>query len=370
MKQINSKQMLLSQWKMIVFQLSSFGGRLGWAFFFFLLFSCTPIRYIGIETFNPASLTFPREMRRVLIVNNAVAQQDVPFESEYRHLPDSVNISADSTTFDFCLALGEAIAAFAGFDDVRLLEDGFRSDQQPFAAPVMTQADVVRLCDEHEVEVVISLDRLLFRVKEYADYAYGAEMIRAVDVEVAGVVRVYLPNRTNPLTTIELADTITPVVDVLLVQNNRQSWDIVFATGQTNLLRESAKFLAEEARIYFMPYWREDIRWYYTAADARWKEASAYAVSERWDKAVEVWRTLYDRTSSWKRKARLASNLAVGTELTGDLDEALKYAEQAHRLLSEHLGKDDPTVKRHEHYVDVLSNRILEEQRLRLQMNH
>ena len=56
-------------------------------------------------------------------------------------------------------------------------------------------------------------------------------------------------------------------------------------------------------------------------------------------------------------------------ELTGDLNEALKYAELSHQFLFEHLEKDDPTVKRHERYISVLSNRILEEQRLRLQIN-
>jgi len=335
-----------------------------------LFFSCSPVRYISIETRNPATLTFPPEMRRMLIVNNAVEQQEVPFESNFRQLPDSIKITADSTTFDFCLTLGETLAEFAGFDDVRLLEGGYRRDLQTFFAPTLTQDEVGLLCAEHEVDVVISLDRLLFQLKEYADYVYGMEVNGMVDVEVAGVLRVYLPNRISPLTTIELADTITPVPELTLEQNDLRSWDILFSHDKTFLLRESAKFLAEEARVHFIPYWNEDVRWYYVASNARWKEASAYAVSERWDKALEIWRTLYGQSSSWKQKARLASNIALGFELTDDLNEALKYAELSHQLLSGYLGEDDLTVKRHELYARVLSHRILEEQRLRLQINN
>ena len=335
----------------------------------FLLPACSPVRYIGIETYNPSSLTFSPEMRRVLIVNNAVDQSDVPFRSDYRQLPDSITLSADSTTFDFCRTLGETIAGFTGFDDVRLLEGGFRKDRLPFAAPVITPDVIALLCDEHEVDVVISLDRLLFQLNEYADFVFGAEIILAIDVEIAGIVRVYLPNRTTPLTTIELADTITPVSElIMLEQNDRNGWDVLFTYDKTNLLRAAAKYLAEETRIHFMPYWMEDVRWYYTASHSRWKEASVYAVSERWDRALEIWRALYDRTSSWRRKAHLASNIALAMELTGDLNEALNYATLSHQLLSDHLEKEDPTVIRHERYVQVLSNRILEEQRLQLQM--
>ena len=334
-----------------------------------LLLSCSPVRYIGIETHNPAAITFPPGMKRVLIVNNAVEQQEVSFESELTQLPDSIKITADSTAFDFCLTLGETLAEFAGFDDVRLLDEGFRKDKQPFFAPALTSDEVGQLCDEHEVDIVISLDRLLFKFDEYAGFTYGLEVRGVVDVEMAGILRVYLPNRISPLTTIELADTITPVTELTLTPHDVNSWNIIFSSDKTNLLRESAKFLAQEARIHFIPYWNEDVRWYYIASDSRWKEASVYADSERWDKAMAIWQTLYTRSSSWKQKARLASNIALGFELTGDLKEALKYAETSFQLLSTHLREDDTTVKRHELYIKVLSHRILEEQRLRLQMN-
>ena len=339
------------------------------ALLFIFFTSCSPLKYVSVENYNPAVLTFPPEMRRLLIVNNAVSQPDVPFESSVRRIPDSLKITADSTAFDFCRTLGTIIAEFPGFDDVRLLDNYLRTDQLPLSAPVLTREVVGQLCDEHEVDVVVSLDRLLFRLKEYANTMYGLDVSGVVDVEMEGILRVYVPTRQTPLTTIELADTITLSSDLMLERNDLRDWDLLFSHDRSNLLRESAKFQAEAVRIHFIPHWMEDIRWYYVASGSRWKEASAYAVAERWEKASEVWKALYGRTSSWKQKARLASNIALGMELTGDLDEALQYANVSHQLLHEQLGADHSKVKRQELYVQVLTHRIEQERKLRRQIN-
>ena len=47
-----------------------------------LLTACGGINYVGIETCNPGEVTFPKEVKKVLMVNNAVAQ---PEESGYTY---------------------------------------------------------------------------------------------------------------------------------------------------------------------------------------------------------------------------------------------------------------------------------------------
>ena len=41
-----------------------------------LLSACSTINYVGIETYNPAEVTFPENVAKVLIVNNAVPQPE------------------------------------------------------------------------------------------------------------------------------------------------------------------------------------------------------------------------------------------------------------------------------------------------------
>ncbi|MDR0795711.1 MAG: DUF6340 family protein [Tannerella sp.] len=328
--------------------------------------SCAPYRYVGIDTYNPAQITFPAGTNRILIVNHALSQQEVPFESSMRTIPDSITISADSTHFDFCQTLGEALAGFPGFEDVRLLEGNYRKDFSPLSAPALNPDDVIRLCDEHESDVVISLDRLLFQINEHSGMNSGIEMAGFLDVVVSGVLRVYLPGRETPMTTVMVADTVRP--QVWFNEYGVDVWAMFFSVDFNALLRESAKYSAFESRKNFAPYWNQDVRWYYFSFPTQWKEASAYAEADKWSKALEIWESLYSRAKSWKQQARLCSNIALGSELTGDPAKALTYAEKAHQLMLSHLGADDATVKRQKVYVDVLTFRIVEERKLQIQM--
>ena len=334
--------------------------------FLIILCSCSTYHYISIETINPAEITFSKDMRRLLIVNNALPQDDVPFESTLRRLPESFTISSDSTAFDFCRTLGEALADFQGFDDVRLLEGSLRKDLSLLSASALTYEKIELLCDEHESDIVISLDCLLYKINEDERNVFGFQMQSVIDVEISGLLRIYAQGKETLMTAIILADTLSP--DIWFEYHDNDIWNVLLAADQTNLLRESARYLAHEARKHFIPYWNEDIRWYYVSSQSRWKEASVYAASDKWDKASEIWNELYKRTSSWKQQARLASNLALATELTGDLGEALRYAKLSHQLMIDHSGAEDTTTKRQELYVNVLSSRITEAQKLRLQM--
>jgi len=332
-------------------------------------FACTPYRYLSIEIRNPAAITFPQEMRRLLIVNNALPQGEVPFESTIRAQPEDLAISADSAAYDFCRTLGEVLAGFEGFDDVRLLEGCLRKDVLPLEAPVLKREQVELICDEHETDVIISLDRLLFRINENEVSMFGFEIQDVIGIEVSGVLRVYAPGRESPLTSIFLKDTVIPDIVGYEYDYEAISPDLFFSAAQPDLLRESAIYLAEKARKHFIPYWEEDVRWYYTSFETRWKEATAYAESEKWDKALDIWKELYERVSSWKQQARLCANIALALEMTERFDQALPYAQQSHQLMLDHLGADDAAVKKQETYVKVLSSRITESQKLQMQIN-
>ena len=328
--------------------------------------SCAPYRYLSMETLNPASITLPVDMRRILIVNNALPQDEVPFESNYHQLSESVTLSVDSAAFEFCRTLGETLADFSGFDDVRLLEGCLRTDMLPLLAPTLQRDDVELLCDEHETDIVISLDRLLYRVSESDDYMFGIPLQNMFHVETMGVLRVYMPGRETPLANIMLGDTL--IFDLWYEQNDEDVWNSLNSINPDNLFNISARYIANEARTHFIPYWSEDLRWYYTSFTADWKEATAYAGSEKWDKAVAIWKKLYGQTTSWKQRARLCSNLALGAEMTGDFEQALQYAKLSHQLMLDHLGADHLNTKKQELYVNVLTSRITEEQKLKLQM--
>jgi|GEM_PF-44865 len=335
-----------------------------------LFYGCSTFHYLKVESQYPAAITFPEELSRVLIVNNALPQDTVPFESDFRVVPDTVVFKADSAAFDFCRVLGEELAQFQSFDDVRLLEGCFRKDDSPLSAVMLQPEDVKRLTEEHGVDVVISLDRLLFKVNEYMHTISVLDMFGVVDIYVTGVLRVYTPDRQTPLTSILVTDTIKP--DLWLTWNDMTLGDVAYLVDINELIRQSAEYVGYEARKDFIPYWNQDVRWFYSSIGTKWQEASAYAKADRWDEALAIWKELDTQAKSWKQKARLASNIALGEELTGHLDRAYTSAEQAYRLMLDHLGESDKTVKKQEVYLKVLAARMSESSRLQFQLksNH
>jgi hypothetical protein len=58
----------------------------------------------------------------------------------------------------------------------------------------------------------------------------------------------------------------------------------------------------------------------------------------------------------------------LGEELTGHMEKALAYAEESYRMMRDHLGDSDKTVKKQEVYVKVLTARIAENSKLQHQL--
>ena len=166
-----------------------------------LFSACNTIEYIGIETYNPAEITFPKNVDKVLIVNNAVPQpDDVGYTYNlYGTVQDTARAHADSALYDACHSLGKSIVDVSFFNDVLLYHDGTRQDTKYLVDEKLTPETVKELCRETGTDAVISLDRLLFRMeKDVVAFAEGF-VVGGVDIEITGVVRGYLPGRDNPL---------------------------------------------------------------------------------------------------------------------------------------------------------------------------
>jgi hypothetical protein len=325
--------------------------------------SCGQVRSVGIETYNPAGVTFPENVRRVLVVNNAAVRAEVPFTSTVRKLPESAGLTGDSAVTVFCHTLGREIAASPRFEDVLLYDGCYRTDSAP-SDGYLTPDDVTRLCEEHAVDAVISLDRLLFHIRESIREISWIDKVCEVEVGVSGVLRVRLPDRETPLTTLYLSDTIRPQPE------DGSPAGVYFMPQPDEVLSETAAHVAVKAHAHFVPYRSADSRWYYVSPGSRWKEAAAFAAADKWEQAATIWQSLYETTNSWKTKACLASNLALCTEFSGRLAPALQWAILAHQYFSEHLSAGDRKIDMQKLYVTVLEHRVAEEKTLRKQLGN
>ncbi len=339
--------------------------RRGWGIFvclslLLLLISCRSIRFIEIETLEPSSLNVPHTVRRVLIVDNAAVQSAVPCELTLDNQPMAVDeVRADSMTFYYCRALGERIADAHRYDDVRLYDKAYRPAHL-FDQPLST-TEVRHLCADESVDAVISLDHLLFNVKGDIN-PLNFLTTDPLRVEVSGILRLFIPSDTlSAVRTVQLSDTLAVTIEVSL-----DNLDAIRQAMRT-VLHEVSLYVADQSSAHFVPHWESNVRWYYTSSSSSaWKEGCAYASAEKWKEAATVWHHLYGRSKNWKDKARLASNIAVSEELSGNLSLAFDWAGRSYAHYLEHVSTiDSVTLNRQRHYASIMKQRLRSDQLLK-----
>ena len=337
-------------------------GLIGWIG---LLTACSSINYLSIDTFNPAEVTVPSSANKVLIVNHAVPQ---PADWGYSYtvsekVKATQGAKADSALVDFCQSLGEAMVAEEFFQDVLLYHEPTRADQHPEYDLKMPAQQVDNLCEVAGADLLLSLDRLLFESSREDTDLGGGFTVGEIKVRMAGVIRAYLPGRAAPLATIQLVDSVAweqsaelpPILNELLPSSEEA-------------LRTAGRYLGAKASVNFVPHWQRETRWYFSTSGAVWKEAAAYAASERWEKAEERWNRIYQTSKGWKSRAQVASNLALCAEMKGDLQQAHEWASISYELFKQKAGEEDQQAQLLELYVKALTERIRANQKLDVQI--
>lgn len=329
-----------------------------------LFSACSTMSYVGIETYNPAEVTFPESVAKVLVVNNAVPQ---PVDSGYELnvfgvAQDTCKAKADSALFDVCRILGESMVGASYFDDVLLYNHATRHDTYFEQDTKLTPQQVSDLCEETGADAIISVDRLLFDMKKNVVAFMEGYVMGTIDVQIAGVIRSYVPGRSAPLATVHVRDSVfwaesadnTIILGLLLPKPD-------------DALRTAGKYIASKSYVNFVPHWIKETRWYFTGVGSTWKEASAYATGDKWDLAEKRWLHLYNNSGSWKSRAKASSNLALCHEMKGELKDAYEWGHKSYDLFKKHDGDNAKNTKLLELYVTALAERIRSDKKLNVQ---
>jgi hypothetical protein len=329
-----------------------------------LLTACGSVRYMEIETYNPSEVTYPESVRKILIVHNAQAQ---PPDSGYEFkilgvAQDTCRANADSALWDACRALGTAIAGSGFFEDVLLFQETTRKDGAHYADVKLSREDVMSLCEETGADAVISFDRLLFDMKKEINVFMEGYVSGTIRVDIAGIARSYLPGEVHPGITALASDSIFWSEEAYTPEELS-----LRLPAPDEALRVAGNYIGSNLYSVFVPHWNSEIRWYFAGSGARWKEATAYAASQKWEKASERWQYIYDNSSRWSDKAKSASNLALACEISGRMEKALEWAEISCDLFKKNKGKDYPRTSAQQLYTEIVRKRILNDKKLNLQ---
>jgi DNA-binding transcriptional regulator GbsR (MarR family) len=95
-------------------------------------------------------------------------------------------------------------------------------------------------------------------------------------------------------------------------------------TSVMYIIKELSKSYVEE----IVPFWNEETRFYYV--DNNFAKAGYYVANADWAKAMDVW-LQYVNDANSERAAVACFNMAVGCEMLGEFELALKWMDNVKR---------------------------------------
>ena len=331
-----------------------------------LLIGCSSVRNVSIETYAPADVTFPSNTFNVVVVNNAVLQP-----ADFGHSMQQMNKKVESYTMPTdsvlsaaCKSLAASIHQQRYFRKTLLLNTPIRQDQLYYIDRKLSASQVDSICNVVDAGAIISIDRMLFNGKRsvvsHEGFLYGSQR-----VDITAIIRAYIPNRANPLATVQIVDSLEWVE----ASSNRILLDQILPTAN-EALRETAAYVSSKVYRNFVPNWVATERTYYSSIESRWKEATAFAAKSKWAEANMHWMELFNRTKSTLSKARLASNIALSYEMMNEFKQATDWLEKSEALyLKQPKDKYTDEVARVTLYKEILNERIRSDVRLNMQIN-
>ena len=321
--------------------------------------------YITVNVLEPAQIDVPNEIKSLVIVNRSLPAKDKRAGNIIEGVLSGEGLFNDRMGSEQCV-IGAADlinnsprfkAVLGGDMDIRGTGTG--------AFPEPLEWDFTRqTCDRYNVDAMVTL--ATFDSDSHIDYSrheYTREedgkKIRVVEFDavlnmtISAGWRIYYPDGQA-------------IIDENVYVDNKSFGGSGSTKNQAKNNLPSKQDIIQEAGFYagqryaarISPVWINVSRNYFSKGHPRLEGAARYAKQGDWNRAAEIWETILDDPDK-KIAGQAAYNLALASEMTGDLQEALKWAEKSYY---------DFGIKRARNYINIIKGRISDEKRLDKQL--
>lgn len=331
----------------------------------FLLGACMSTRGMRVQVARPAEITVIPEIKSVTIVNRSIPTEGRTLEN----VITAEKRNQDKELSEECIkGLNELLNESTRFQ-VKRCENTFdSSDPSSNTFGTMLSWNFVdSLCTAYGTDALLVLEFFDtdFRVVNPASTA--TQVIgnvlngQGTSVTVTGTgtatagYRFYYPKTKTVVyeNTFKWSknwqESSTNPIDAVnrMIKPNQALMEVSYLTG-----REFA------TRIIPLFYWEN--RFLYKGKKGQMERAERYALAKDWEKALEIWKEVYDSSTKKKVRARAALNAALAEEIFGNLNSAYEWAQKAYV----EKPKDEQL-----NYIDILDQRIREQKKLEQQLN-
>lgn len=330
------------------------------------LSSCTTMLYTNLDVLRPAKLTFDASTNDLLLVNNTVKQPD-----DYGHKTEFYNERAKNVIQQtdslpiFCLsATYEEIANSEFFNNVKIQTDNLNKSNDFFSTYQLSPDTVNALCKRYNCNVILSLDRLKVNDKiaelfNEIDYSYYTALVARYESQWS----IHYPGKEK-FGSIIFRDTV--FWDAESFQRKKALSDL---PKRSDALIDGALYVGQNSTKRFIPRWEKSPRYLFNTNNKYMKQGLDSFYVKNWKAAIEIWDGAIEKSNN-KLREKLANNIAVAYEISGDITKANEYAIKSF----EYFQSDPISNSKHFttviNYTNELNKRIKEIELLNLQLGN
>jgi hypothetical protein len=304
--------------------------------------SCLTLNYLEVQIGEPGKEDLPPEIQSLTLVNRAVDERFENISEDsiqlvfYRNQFDLDTVINDLTAADTVIkALGELLYE-SGRYDIVIPQNRFLPHQKNlFFSVEMPWSEVKELCDTFNTNAVLSLDH--FKTSVSTSYntetmydgdedRYFKAYTALIAIQYEALFRVYDPIKRQIINRTVLKDT-------LIWEDADYSNRALFSrlTSVKSALSETGIAIALDYSDKISTSWRNETRKYYKTGDSQFDQAHTFALKNDWGQALDLWLAVAEQARGKGLKSKAEYNTALGYEMLGDINEAIKWGVKSYK---------------------------------------
>ncbi|MEI6274891.1 MAG: DUF6340 family protein [Prolixibacteraceae bacterium] len=301
-----------------------------------LLSSCISTGKISIQVSVPPKRAIPAEIQSVVLMNRSmtpefsVLNQDSLENLFIRKKLNLDIVLLDSLAADTTLqAIGQAMYESGRFDVVVPLRRNlpYNNLSGRNQSPSLSLKQVRQICNEFKTDALLLLENFTEKINTsyrsesgFSDGVPVKQFTAFVQVAYHSNWKLYQPLEKLLVAKFEVKDTIFWEKNGFSLQETYEKLPTI-----KEALIEGAIENGQNLASYFSPSWKQDERMYYLTNNQEADKAVFHLKKNEWKEAQEIWMK-FSASNSATFRSRIEYNLALASEMNGDLKEAIVWA--------------------------------------------
>lgn len=301
----------------------------------FSLTNCTNSVYV--KALQPADINMPSHFQKIAVAERTRPTKDNQAINIIEGVLTGEGILADREGSLNCLnGLTETLLKTPRYSVVKPGGLNLKGSGTANFPPPLTWEEVEKICRDNEADALVMLEA--FDSNSGVSFSIRNKKVKSPEGVETVVPEHVASMRMNVITAWRIYDYKNKVIVDEFTGTDYLDFTGVGATPQiasSNLpiKREAIKrtgYHGGSAYGYrIAPQWITLHREYYTKGSARLKEAKRFVRMNEWEAAAKIWQAAY-KSSSRKESGRAAYNMALASEVLGNLEAAKEWAKKSY----------------------------------------